>query len=49
LITIIFLLVYLLSIKPLLKKITEKSRNKNEESLVGYDEHELVHLAIKAG
>ena len=39
----------LLSIKSLISKITEKSRSKGEESLLGYDEHDLVKLATKAG
>ncbi|HEY3251401.1 MAG TPA: class I SAM-dependent methyltransferase [Ignavibacteria bacterium] len=42
----------LLSVRPLLEKVNEHSRNEvkqNQSTLTGYNEHDLVHFAIKAG
>jgi hypothetical protein len=42
----------LLSVQSLIQKVIDDSKrqaNKTQGSLIGYNEHDLVHLAIKAG
>ncbi len=39
----------LLSVKDLLQRVADQAKRQNPVSLLGYNEHDLVHLAMKAG